>query len=138
MAYLEVKLHTLSEGEVSRLHVGVKGTMNALLLKDLADKTRRGQRGRIERRKVGGGNAYGYDVVRKVDGGGELARGECTINEHQAQVIRRIFRDCAGGKSAKRIVHELNRDGIAGPGGGASDASTINGNPKRGNGILNN
>ncbi|WP_448956660.1 recombinase family protein [Labrys neptuniae] len=138
MAYSEVKLHTLSEGEVSHLHVGLKGTMNALFLKDLADKTRRGQRGRIEQGKVGGGNAYGYDVLRKVDGSGELARGERTINEQQAQVIRRIFRDYAGGKSAKRIAHELNRDGIAGPGGGDWGASTINGNPKRGNGILNN
>lgn len=138
MAYSEIKLHTLYEGEVSHLHVGLKGTMNALFLKDLADKTRRGQRGRIEQGKVAGGNAYGYDLVRKVDGNGELARGERTINEQQAQVIRRIFRDYASGKSAKRIAHELNREGIAGPGGGSWGASTINGNPKRGNGILNN
>ena len=37
--------------------------MNALFLKDLADKVRRGLRGRIEDGKSGGGNAYGYDVV---------------------------------------------------------------------------
>ena len=35
---------SLSEGEISPLHVGLKGTMNALFLKDLADKVRRGQR----------------------------------------------------------------------------------------------
>lgn len=45
MAYSDVKIVTLSEGEVTHLHVGLKGTMNALFLKDLADKTRRGQRG---------------------------------------------------------------------------------------------
>jgi DNA invertase Pin-like site-specific DNA recombinase len=34
-----VRLVTLAEGEISELHVGLKGTMNALFLKDLADKT---------------------------------------------------------------------------------------------------
>ena len=48
MRYADVKMFTLSEGEISELHVGLKGTMNALFLKDLADKTRRGQRGRVE------------------------------------------------------------------------------------------
>ena len=64
MSYSGVKMFTLSEGEVSHLHVGLKGTMNALFLKDLADKTRRGQRGRVEAGKSGGGNSYGYDVVK--------------------------------------------------------------------------
>jgi site-specific DNA recombinase len=58
MAYADVKIVT-SEGEVTHLHVGLKGTMNALFLKDLADKTRRGQRGRIELGKSGGGKTYG-------------------------------------------------------------------------------
>ncbi len=138
MAYSDVKIVTLSEGEVTHLHVGLKGTMNALFLKDLADKTRRGQRGRVELGKSGGGNAYGYDVVKKFDGNGEPVRGDRTINEVQADVIRRIFRDYATGKSAKRIAFELNEDGIAAPGGGDWGFSTINGNPKRGNGILNN
>ena len=37
----------LAEGEINELHVGLKGTMNALFLKDLAAKTHRGQRGRV-------------------------------------------------------------------------------------------
>ena len=43
--YADVRTFTLSEGEISELHVGLKGTMNALFLKDLADKTRRGAAG---------------------------------------------------------------------------------------------
>ncbi|MBE0563124.1 MAG: recombinase family protein, partial [Ochrobactrum anthropi] len=65
-------------------------------------------------------------------------RGDRTINEAQAEVVRRIFRDYAAGKSAKTIAFALNRDGIAAPSGGDWGFSTINGNPKRGNGILNN
>ena len=138
MSYADVKMFTLSEGEVTHLHVGLKGTMNALFLKDLADKTRRGQRGRVEAGKSGGGNAYGYDVVKKLDANGEPIRGDRTINEFQAEVVRRIFRDYAAGKSAKTIAFALNKDGIPAPSGGDWGFSTINGNPKRGNGILNN
>ena len=47
------------------MHIGLKGTMNALFLKDLALKTHRGLRGRIEAGKSGGGNAYGYQVIRQ-------------------------------------------------------------------------
>ncbi|NJL50212.1 MAG: recombinase family protein [Bacteroidales bacterium] len=138
MAYANVKLVTLSAGEVTHLHVGLKGTMNALFLKDLADKTRRGLRGRVELGKSGGGNAYGYDVVKKFDASGEPVRGDRTINEFQAEVVRRICRDYAAGKSAQRIAFELNKEGVPAPGGGEWGFSTINGNPKRGNGILNN
>ena len=35
----------MSEGEITELHVGLKGTMNAPFLKDLAAKTYRGIRG---------------------------------------------------------------------------------------------
>ncbi|MCG7509065.1 recombinase family protein [Mesorhizobium sp. IRAMC:0171] len=138
MSYSDVKIFTLSEGEVTHLHVGLKGTMNALFLKDLADKTRRGQRGRIEAGKSGGGNSYGYDVVKKYDSQGELVRGDRAINEKEANVVRRIFRDYSIGKSAKAIATALNKDGIPSPSGGVWGFSTISGNPKRANGILNN
>ncbi|MGO4841616.1 recombinase family protein, partial [Rhizobiaceae sp. 2RAB30] len=54
MRFAGVTIITLSEGEVSELHIGLKGTMGALYLKDLADKTRRGLRGRVEEGKSGG------------------------------------------------------------------------------------
>ena len=63
LTFAGVQLITLSEGEINELHVGLKGTMNALFLKDLAAKTRRGLEGRVRQGKSGGGNAYGYDVV---------------------------------------------------------------------------
>jgi site-specific DNA recombinase len=53
LTFAGVSIVTLAEGDITHLHVGVKGTMNALFLKDLADKTRRGLRGRIELGKSG-------------------------------------------------------------------------------------
>ena len=37
-----VRIVTLAEGDITHLHIGFKGTMNALFLKDLAEKTHRG------------------------------------------------------------------------------------------------
>jgi site-specific DNA recombinase len=59
-----IQISTVSEGLVNELHVGLKGTMNALFLKDLAAKTHRGLRGRVEAGKSGGGLSYGYQLVR--------------------------------------------------------------------------
>jgi hypothetical protein len=75
-----VKIITLSEGEIGHLHVGLKGTMNALFLKDLTDKTRRVLRGRVS--EAGGGS------LRR------LRRGEAQ---------RRIL-DCANGGNAPRTI----------------------------------
>ena len=138
MQFGGVRIVTLSEGDVTHLHIGLKGTMNALFLKDLADKVRRGLRGRVEHGKSGGGNSYGYNVVKKFAADGDPVRGDRTINEPEAAVVRRIFADYAGGKSPKRIAMELNQERISAPSGGDWGFSTINGNAKRGNGILNN
>lgn len=136
--FANVKMVTLSEGDVTHLHVGLKGTMNALYLKDLADKVRRGLRGRIEDGKSGGGNSYGYDVVKSLDAKGEAIRGGRTINQAKAAVVRRIFREYAAGASPKQIATALNREAVPGPAGREWGFTTIYGSPKRGNGILNN
>lgn len=64
--FLGIKIVTISEGPINELHVGLKGTMNALMLKDLAQKTHRGLRGRVEQGKSGGGLCYGYNVVKNL------------------------------------------------------------------------
>lgn len=135
MRFAGVSIVTLSEGEVSELHIGLKGTMGALFLKDLADKTRRGLRGRVEKGRSGGGLCYGYDVIRTAD---PDDRGEREINPAEANVVRRIFRDYLSGHSSRTIAMTLNREGISGPQGKEWGPSTIHGNPKRGTGILNN
>ena len=138
ITYAGVKIVTLSEGDMTHLHVGLKGTMNALFLKDLADMTRRGLRGRVEHGKSGGGLCFGYDVVKQLAANGEPIRGDRTINEVEANIVRRIFADYLDGKSSRAMAFELNREGVPGPQGSEWGPSTIHGNPKRGVGILNN
>ena len=138
LQFAGVTLTTLAEGEISELHIGLKGTMNALFLKDLADKTRRGQRGRVEKGRIPGGKSYGYNIVHSLKDNGQVERGQRTINEAEASVVRRIFSEYVAGNSPRKIAALLNAEMIPSPRGGQWNASTINGNQKRRNGILNN
>ena len=138
LTFAGVKLITIAEGEITELHVGLKGTMNALFLKDLAAKTHRGLRGRVEEGRSGGGLCFGYDVVKELDARGDPIRGGRKINEAEAAIVRKIFTSYAAGKSPRQIAIELNADGVCGPAAGEWGPSTINGNAARGTGILNN
>ena len=138
LSFAGVRIMTLSEGEISHLHIGLKGTMNALFLKDLALKVRRGLRGKVESGLSGGSLPYGYEVVKKFDANGEPVRGERRVNEEQAAIVRRIYREYIQGRSPRAIALQLNKEGVPGPTGGQWSPSSINGNRRRGIGILNN
>jgi site-specific DNA recombinase len=138
LAHSDIKIVTLSEGEINELHVGLKGTMNALFLRDLAVKTRRGQRGRVEAGKIPGGNSYGYAIVRRLLADGSVTTGEREIEQEQAATVRRIFQMYADGMAPRKIAATLNAEGLPSPRGGLWNASTINGSRQRRNGILNN
>src|SRR5919106_7056439 len=55
LSFAGISIVTLDDGEITDMHVGLKGTMNAIQLKVIADKTRRGLRGRVEAGSSGGG-----------------------------------------------------------------------------------
>ena len=121
-----------------QLHVGLKGTMNALVLKDLADKTRRGLRGRVEAGRSGGGLCYGYDVVHELGPDGEPVRGRRRIAAAQAPVVQRIFTLFAAGHSARAIAAQLNAEHVPGSNGRPWGDTTIRGHHARGTGVLRN
>ena len=138
LKFAGVPIITLSEGEISELHVGLKGTMNALFLKDLAAKTHRGIRGRVKEGKSGGGLCFGYNVVKQLDARGDPIRGDREINEAEAIVVRRIFREFAAGVGPRTIARTLNEEGVPGPAGKLWSDTTIRGHVKRGTGLVNN
>jgi site-specific DNA recombinase len=133
LRFAGITIVTLAEGPITSLHVGLKGAMNSIFLEDLANKTRRGLRGCIENRRSGGGNSFGYDVIP-----GDGHQGERKINAAQAAIVRRIFESYAAGNSPKRIALQLNKECVQAPRGGRWSSSTINGNRRRGTGIINN
>jgi site-specific DNA recombinase len=87
LQFHRVAIVTRAEGEISELHVGLKGAMNALFLKDLALKTHRGLEDRV---LSGGGRAYGYEAANRLDAHGEPVRGLRHVRPDEAAIVRRI------------------------------------------------
>ncbi len=138
LVFQDIELRTIFDGEINEMQIGFKGTENAMYLKRLAHQVRRGQKGKVNAGKIPGGKCYGYDVVREFGEDGQPVRGLRVINEEQAAIINRIFKEYNSGQSPRAIVYQLNKEGVPGPRGGQWRPSTLNGNTKRRNGILNN
>jgi site-specific DNA recombinase len=130
LRFMQIELRIVQDGKAEEIHVGVKGLLGALYLKDLAQKTKRGQAGVIRDQRHNGGRSYGYRSVP-----GKPGRRE--IVEVEASVVRRIFDRYAAGRSPRDIA-AANREGVPGPRGGPWNASTVAGSRKRANGILQN
>ena len=136
IAFLGGRIITLSEGAVDELQIGFKGTMASLFRKDLADKIRRGQRGRVAAGRIPGNIVYGYRKIHRLDARGEAERGLREIDPQQADVVRRIVREYLADESPLAIARRLNAEGIPSPSGGKWNVSAINGDSVRGNGVL--
>ncbi|MCE8455905.1 recombinase family protein [Rhodovulum sulfidophilum] len=78
LQFVRILIETVSEGLIEEMHIGLKGTMNALFLKDLAKKTREGLRGRAIAGKSAGGLTFGTarsgPSTRPASGSGAIAR----------------------------------------------------------------
>jgi site-specific DNA recombinase len=131
LKFANVEIRTAQDGIAGDIHIGVKGLLGSLYLKDLAQKTRRGQAGVIRDGRHNGGRSYGYrPVLGKA--------GELDIDASEAAVVRQIFAEYLDARSPRNIAAVLNKKGVAGPRGGVWNASTIAGSRKRMNGILQN
>lgn len=131
LTFLGIEIRAIHEGAVNTVLVGLRGLVGQLYREDNAHKVRRGMAGRIRAGLAGGGRAYGYDIVP-----GE--KGRRVINEAEAAIVRRIFAEFLDGRSPRQIAYSLNADKVTPPRGAKWNASTLNGNAVRGNGILRN
>lgn len=73
-----------------------------------------------------------------VDAKGRNVNGVREINEAEAEVIRRVYREYAEGRTIPEIVAGLNQDRIPAPGGGLWKRNAIMGGAKKQEGILRN
>ena len=134
LVFCGVQLVTVAEGEINELHVGLKGTMNALYLKDLAQKTHRGLEGRVRAGRSGGGICYGYDLVPGEPG----APRRMSIEPARPRSSAGSSRSTPPGCSPRVIARQLNQEGVPGPRGRQWRDTAIRGHVTRGAGILNN
>lgn len=126
-----IAILAVHDGRADAVQVGLRGLMGGLFLADLKHKTRRGLQGVIRDGRCAGGRSYGY---ARVPG----QPGVLTIVGHEAETIRRIFALYADGTAPRTIAGLLNADGVPAPRGIRWNASTFNGSPERGYGLLRN
>jgi DNA invertase Pin-like site-specific DNA recombinase len=135
LSFCGIKIHTVTTGAVTQLHIGMLGTMAQLYLSDLREKVWRGQLGRARQGRIPGGLAYGYKVITERDASGG---GRREIDGAEATVVQRIFQNYAAGISPRAIAKQLNDEGVLGPSGREWRDTTIRGQVDRGTGLLNN
>jgi DNA invertase Pin-like site-specific DNA recombinase len=136
--YAGARLFTLFDGQVTPMIGLVKGFMDAQFRTDLAQRVRRGQQGAVRQGRSPAGVAYGYRRVLQFDANGEPVRGLREIDEEQAGIVLRIYREYVAGRSSRQIAQHLNRDGIAPPRGRLWAPTTISGHRAAGFSILSN
>lgn len=115
-----------SDSEQADALVAVHGLIDSMYLKELAKKVRRGLAGQMDRGFSTGARQYGYDKVPVFDPSGRtdpdgrpLVIGRrIQVNPEEAKAINRIFEWAADGVGVATIVDRLNREGVAGTGGG--------------------
>ena len=134
LSFQGIALHTLQQGLITPMHIGLLGTMSQLALADIRAKTQRGLRAVAEDGRSAGGLCYGYRAVSEPG----RRRGERVIHEPEASVVRRIHEWYAAGLSPRSIASRLNAEQVPGPRGGAWSASAIHGQRAKGTGIINN
>ena len=138
-----VDIYTVDRGKADQISVGLSSVFSAMFLQGLSQKVRRGLEGKVLSGLSGGGRIYGYTVG--TDEHGARMKGTRSIDEIEAAVVRRIFRDYAAGRSPITIASDLNDEGFPSPAAKTNRQSSghwkqnsINGNRARGTGILNN
>jgi site-specific DNA recombinase len=131
LEFAGVKIVTTADGVVSPLMHGLRTIIDAQYLDDLKSAVRRGMAGVIRDGRHAGGFIYGY---RSVSG----KPGELVTIPHEADIVRRIFREYVAGATPRAIASALNAESIKPPRKEYWRASTINGHTKRKTGILQN
>ena len=112
--------------------------MDAEQSKNIGHHVRRGQVGAVKAGRSPCGLAYGYAMANTINSDGMPVRGLRIIDPAKADIVKRIFTEYVENVSPKKIAERLNAEGIPGPRGATWKASTINGDNKRKNGLLNN
>jgi site-specific DNA recombinase len=132
LQFVGVGIETVHSGRADVMSVGMHGLMAQSQRESIAKNVHRGLSTVVRSGRHAGGRAYGYRPIYGPE------RGNLEIVESEADIVRRIFRLYADGVTPRAIAWMLNAEGLAPPRGKRWSASTINGNTKRGAGILQN
>jgi DNA invertase Pin-like site-specific DNA recombinase len=129
LAFRGIQIRAVHSDVMDTATIGLFGLVGQMQREEGAKKVRRGMAGGIRDNRHAGGPAYGY---RPVAG----KPGELEIEPQEAETVREIFNRYAKGLVPRQIAADLNARRVPPPRGRVWGASTLNGNMKRGSGIL--
>lgn len=92
----------------------IQGTGHQMELEAIRSRTREALRARVRAGRIAGGKCYGFNLRRERDASGREFT-VAVVDERQAEVVRRIYREYLDGWGIKLIAAGLNRDRIAPP-----------------------
>ena len=95
----------------------IQGTGHQMELEAIRSRTREGLRSRVRAGRIAGGSCYGYTLERKSDGFGRRFT-IAVVNDAEAPIVERIYREYLAGRGHKQIAHQLNHDGVPAPSAG--------------------
>lgn len=142
-----VVIITAAGSVIDGLELAIRASMAQEQSEEHGERVKRGHRATAKRGRLVGGVAYGYRVRqasetqeafragKNGDGGSDLNR---EIDPVEGPIAVRCYEDIASGLSTEQVCQALNRDGIAGPGGGLWRTNALTGHKALGTGILRN
>ncbi|MGO7157141.1 recombinase family protein [Rhizobium leguminosarum] len=131
LKFRNIEMQCVNGGLMDTVQIGMYGIVGQMQREEGARKVKRGMTGVVRSGRNAGGKAYGYQPVTG-------RKGELEIVEHEATIVRRVFDMYVAGVAPRSIAAALNAEAVPAPRGKQWNASTINGNDQRGNGILRN
>ncbi len=135
--YNQVKIYSVQDGLITKLHIGFKGTSNALMIDNISAHSLRAKLARAHEGRIPAGICYGYDNDIRVEGS-KIERGFRKINHEKAKIVKQIFIEFDNNIPVSQICHKLNQEGVPSPSGHIWRTNTILGSYKRLDGLLSN
>lgn len=95
----------------------IAGTGHQMELEAIRSRVREALRARVREGRIAGGACFGYTLERKSDTSGRKYT-VASVNEEQAQIVRRIFEMYLTSMGLKSIAHRFNEEGVPPPAAG--------------------
>ncbi len=115
--YNNIKMVDQSGVPMTETMASVAALYNSIFRPQLADFVRRGHRTAVENGKFPGTPPYGYRAI-------EGKPGYIEVYDREAEIIIRIFKEYAAGRSTRDICRDLTAEGVPTPGSRKSSGST--------------
>lgn len=126
-----VVLCITGKGPISGLELVLRAQIAQEESEAIGYRVKRGQRAAARDGRVVGGVAYGYELLTAPDEHGSKR----AIDDNEADIVRRIYKDLAAGVSTHAICSALNGERIKPPSGKLWRPKAITGHPGTLNGI---